>query len=924
MTSVGESVPAAPSLECPLPPVELTRHFDRCRLPECGRQLVLDVLASEPVRRVGGGRRSVVVRYASRKMGRVIQAESRNVELVFLERCEHDPQVLFFFCQPARLRVHITDSKRRRRAIRTIPDYLVLDEEDGFYFVECKARPELEKKDRFVRKGSGWSWPAAEKAAAQFGLGYRVFTPESADRLWVRNVRYFSDFAGADCPDPQRAAEVADRVREVRSIRIHELLVDMDADPEIVWWLLANGRIAADLERELCFNLDTSWVHASHDLMLAARHLPRSTASPPAFRPDLCSLRLEAGRVVLWDGNPVTVVNVGADCITFRDAGGALVPLPVREFEQLFAQGHLRANEASAAEEIQQRSESLVAGASPKAVAAANRALRLVEEADRTGRVPNGTSARALRRYRGWMRDGEALYGSGFLGLLRRRGRKPGTRDLDPAQQALVDYVVQNFSRDRKAGSVLAAFNWLVTLCAEVDVDRPSRETVRREVAALGKAELVGEREGARAGYQLQGPLALGIDGLPPIPDRVFELAHVDHTKLDIDLVSSTTSAPLVGRPWITLMIDARSRLPLGMVVSFNDPSRVALAEVFFDAIARFRRAPDRVCVDQGSEFNSVDFEAGLGHLQCSKQERPATKPRFGTVIERMFGITNTQLVHELSGNTKLLRRVRTLSSSHHPAREAVWTLPLLYEALEKWFFEVYPGLRHGSLGASPREVFEQGVYRCGERPVRCVRADSALRVLLAVTPDGGTRKVDPVRGIPVDRLRYWHRDFARGDVAGSAVHVKVDPLDGTVVFAWVRGHWVPCPLAEGGADLAGRSRKQVVLAIKELREQHRDGAQARDVNALDLGRFLREVEAKGALARQMARDAEARAVSSRESPPPPAPTPNIRLVKTDVPQPSATDVSSSETSSSSCPTVVGVDDPEDLLDEVPLCDVSD
>ena len=362
-------------------------------MPEIGRRLVLDIVDGEPVRRVGGGRRSVVVRYASRKMGRVIQAESRNVELVFLEQCEHDPQVVLFFCQPARLRVHITDSKRRRRPIRTIPDYLVLHEEDGFYFVECKARSELEKSDRFVRKGSGWSWPAAEEAAAQLGLGYRVFTPDAADRLWVRNLRYFSDFVGADCPDPQQAAEVADRVRAVRSIRIHELLVDMDADPEIVWWLLANGRIAADLERELCFNLDTSWVHASHDLMLAARHLPRSTASP-AFRPDLCSLHLEAGRVVLWDDNPVTVVNVGADCITFRDAGGALVPLPVREFEQLFAQGHLRAKEASAAEEIQQRSESLVAGASPKAVAAAIRVLRLVEEADRTGRVPKGTSPR--------------------------------------------------------------------------------------------------------------------------------------------------------------------------------------------------------------------------------------------------------------------------------------------------------------------------------------------------------------------------------------------------------------------------------------------------------------------------------------------------------------------------------------------------
>ena len=321
---------------------------------------------------------------------------------------------------------------------------------------------------------------------------------------------------------------------------------------------------------------------------------------------------------------------------------------------------------------------------------------------------------------------------------------------------------------------------------------------------------------------------------------------------------------------------------------------------------------------DQGAEFNSLDFEAALGHLEMSKLERPATKPRFGAVIERMFGITNTEFVHELSGNTKLLRRARTLSSSHHPSREAVWTLPLLYEALEKWLFDVYPGLRHGSLGASPREVFEQDRFR------RYVRADAALRVLLAVTPDGGTRKVDPVRGITIDHLRYWHQDFSRGDVGGSAVLVKVDPLDCALAFAWVRGRWVNCALADGDADLGGRSRKQVALGVKELREQHRAGGQARDVNALALGRFMREVDAKGELARQMLRDAEARAVSSSEPPPTPAATSNLRLVKTDTPQPLSPDVSGSETSPLPFPSVFSVDDTEDILDEVLPCELLD
>ena len=379
-----------------------------------------------------------------------------------------------------------------------------------------ELRKSAASSGRFVPEGSGWSWPAAEQAAAAFGLGYRVFTTETADRFWVRNARYISDFVGAPCPDLAKAQVVADRVAAARSIRVHELLADTAADPELLWWLLANGRIAADLERELCFDLDTSWVHASYESMLAARHRPSSTL-PHACRPDLCALRAEPGRVLLWDDKPWTVINVGADCITLRDdAAGTLAPLPVSDFESLFAQGHLRATAASVAEEMEQRSLAVVDGATPKAVAAANRALRLVEQADKSRKVPKGTSARALRRHRAWMRNGLDRYGSAFLGLIRRRGRRPGTRNLDAAQQALLSYVVGSFSEDRKAGGVLAAFARLTALCDEVGVVSPSRETLRRELKSLKTAKLVRARRGRPRRLSARGPARPGPRGTSP------------------------------------------------------------------------------------------------------------------------------------------------------------------------------------------------------------------------------------------------------------------------------------------------------------------------------------------------------------------------------------------------------------------------
>ena len=205
---------------------------------------------------------------------------------------------------------------------------------------------------------------------------------------------------------------------------------------------------------------------------------------------------------------------------------------------------------------------------------------------------------------------------------------------------------------------------------------------------------------------------------------------------------------------------------------------------------------------------------------RMGKLERPATKPRFGAVIERLFGITNTAFVHELLGNTKLLRRARMLSSSHHPSRDAVWTLPLLHEALEKWLFEVYPSLRHGSLGASPREVFEQDRFRSGERA-------NAVRARRCGAPCPAGRNAGAVTRATSILSRGHHSRSSSvlasrtSRVATSAVPLcwsrwirstAPSPTHGSVAAGWT------CSLADGDADLGGRSRKQISLAVKELR----------------------------------------------------------------------------------------------------------
>ena len=54
------------------------------------------------------------------------------------------------------------------------------------------------------------------------------------------------------------------------------------------------------------------------------------------------------------------------------------------------------------------------------------------------------------------------------------------------------------------------------------------------------------------------------------------------------------------------------------------------------------------------------------------------------------------------------------------------------------------------------------------------------------------------------------------------------------------------CTLVDGDADLMSRSRKQIELAIEELKERRSVGANRLALNARVLGRFLRETDQHG------------------------------------------------------------------------------
>ena len=872
--------PAPSRLAGPLTREALGHAFERFAVPETGRRLLIQALGSEPVRRVGGGRGNVAVRYNSRKMGCLIQAESRSVELPFVYRCEVDPYVLLYLCQPVRLHVRLCDSRGRSRLRPYVPDFLVYDDRKGFHFVECKPVSALEADQakpcpKFARGADGcWTFPAAEEALREYGLPHRVFTSDEVNPVWDRNVRFLADYVGAGEPDG--VAGVRQELGRKGSVRVRELLALPGAASGAVWWLAANREAWTEWERCFVADLDTAWLHASESALLAHRHL--QLPAGPSPEPTV-TVRLEPGARVRWDGVPWAVLNRSADKVALQceDGSGRVVSLPLSSASVLLRDGALTCGAPPG--HTSEARERIMRSASADALDAAVRRQRAIDHFTAHGEPPSGVSLPSVRRWQRWARDGERRYGLGFVGLVRHRGRKPGTPDLDPPQREVLAEIVKEYVHPRKrmkdgvdgarpecvrsggSGDLTGAYSELVERCMKRDVSPPpSRETLRRAIKREPLAEVVRQRSGDGAAYSLEGPVPATGHGTPPHGDRAFEVGEIDHTPLGTRLVSSRTGLVL-GSPWLTVLTDAYSRKPLAFELTFDPPSRATVLTVLLECVRRHNRVPDYLVMDQGSEFLSTDAEVAFVALGIHKVERPARSPRYGALVERFFGAVNTRFVYELPGNTRLLELGRSLSPSHHPDKDAEFTLSDFHAFCERWFFEVYPSLVHRTLGQTPDELFRHSLSVAGERAARYVRFDRGLRILLAPTPDPPYRVVDPGRGITIDYLRYWHDAFAAGDLAGEKVDVKVDPADCSTVFARVHGQWLTCDLAEGREYLIGRSWRQVQIGVREWRAQRREGVRSLRLNAARLGRFLAEISgapASGtALSTQVARDAE-------------------------------------------------------------------
>jgi len=228
-----------------------------------------------------------------------------------------------------------------------------------------------------------------------------------------------------------------------------------------------------------------------------------------------------------------------------------------------------------------------------------------------------------------------------------------------------------------------------------------------------------------------------------------------------------------------------------------------------------------------------------------------------------LFGTANTQFVHNLIGNTQIMKQVRQVTKAIAPREQAIWTLGDLYAYLCIWAYDVYDQQIHPALGMSPREAFQMGIARAGERAHLKALYDDDFRYLSLATTRKGTAQVKPGRGVKINYLYYSAKALNVGEVANCSVPVRYDPFDIGTAYAYVQGRWVQCR-SEHYLQLRGHSERERDLASSELRKQHQNHRREATITAKRLADFLADVSAHETLALHRWHDLEARDVFER------------------------------------------------------------
>jgi putative transposase len=264
-------------------------------------------------------------------------------------------------------------------------------------------------------------------------------------------------------------------------------------------------------------------------------------------------------------------------------------------------------------------------------------------------------SERTIRRLvKKWEQDG-------LVGLTETKRTDKGTYRVDEDWQKFILNTYKEGNKGSKRMTRKQVFIRVEARADELNVKTPSHMTVYRILQPI-----IDRQEKAKSirspGWRGERLSVKTRDGLDLTIEHSNQVWQCDHTRADVLLVDS--EGKLLGRPWLTTVIDSYSRCIVGINLGYDAPSSQVVSLALRHAILPKQYGaeyglheqwgtyglPKHFYTDGGKDFRSDHLQqvgVQLG-FPCHLRDRPSE----GGSIERPFGTLNTELFSLLPGYT--------------------------------------------------------------------------------------------------------------------------------------------------------------------------------------------------------------------------------------------------------------------------------
>ncbi|MBU2886758.1 DDE-type integrase/transposase/recombinase [Gilvimarinus agarilyticus] len=716
-------------------------------------------------------------------------SESRAAELPFLLWCEFSSTVIAYYDQPEAIKISYRNKHGKKVTHLETPDFLVV-RKDGVHLVECKKVSFLEKAvvdnpNRFIKTAQGYASPPAVAAANELGLKHVISTDRDFTPVFTRNCIFLLNFIDdLKIHDEIISEKVVQAIRRSGNrLRLNDI---NDAFPQpAVIQALFHSQIFVDLNAQLLCQPEFVWVYYDRTYMDAVNRLTKEEQLVAAV-----SIRqLKDSPSVWWQGAEWEVLNVNDYpnvSLTIRGES-RLVTLTDDDLTQAFSLQEIYVKDSRYLESL--RAENILCSYKAHQI---DEALTRQAILKRPPEQQAPVSARTLNR---WKKSAK-LSSDPLIGLISKKDQR-GNREsrLIPEVLDLINQHIEKTLLQPSPPSTYKVYGDFKADCDKLGLTACSLNAFYKRVNKIDVKYRILKQQGFRASYAL-GPEPREIDlnwDLPYHGDFIFEVVHVDHTPVEMTLVSKITGEPLEGTLNLSTLYDGHSRKILAVYISFEKPSYRATMMLLRECYRRYSRLPLFLVADHGPDFKSNYFDATISDLGMHKRRRPKCASRHGSIIERVFGTTESELIHCLKGNKQLQKLGRGQSTSHHSSKRASWTPDTFNTALKDYAYLRHPHIARRGISETAQSRWDRSLSTFDECPGTKIKSEVAF--ILATLPNAHSK--DGCRTLTNNQLHFNNVDYLLSvKVPGYSgkkcrIPVKFDPYDISYIWGKIENRWV-------------------------------------------------------------------------------------------------------------------------------------